>query len=292
MYEAKRSGRDRLAFFGGSRRSQEGGRLALVRELRGAEMRGELAVAFQPVFELETGKLAAVEALLRWNSPALGDVPPAEFIPVAEDAGLIVPIGAWVLRESCETMARIAGELEDPVELSVNVSSHQLSHPGFRARRAADPGARPVPRGAPHAGAERDRAGAAPTASRPRTLRELESDGDPDRPGRLRHRRRVALLAQGASARRDQDRSQLRGRSRRGWPRSGDRLVADRPGPGARVRRHRGGGRDRGAAPRPAHARLRAGSGLPARPSDARGRAGRVGPRSLSGGYSAASSHQ
>ena len=131
MYEAKRSGRDRLAFFGGSRRGQEGGRLAIIRELRGAEMRGELAVAFQPVFELETGKLAAVEALLRWNSPALGDVPPAEFIPVAEDAGLIVPIGAWVLRESCETMARIAGELDDPVELSVNVSAHQLSHPGF-----------------------------------------------------------------------------------------------------------------------------------------------------------------
>jgi diguanylate cyclase (GGDEF)-like protein len=131
MYKAKRAGRDRLTFFSGSRRSHHGRRLALLRELRGAEMRGELGVVFQPVFELERGRLAAVEALLRWNSPALGEVAPAEFIPVAEDAGLIVPIGAYVLRESCETMHRIAGDAGHPVELSVNVSAHQLSHPGF-----------------------------------------------------------------------------------------------------------------------------------------------------------------
>jgi len=131
MYEAKRAGRDRLGFFGGSRRSHEGRRLALVRELRGAELRGELGLVYQPVFELESGRMAAAEALLRWNSPALGEVGPAEFIPVAEDAGLIVPIGAWVLRESCETMHRIAAQAGTPVELSVNISAHQLSHPGF-----------------------------------------------------------------------------------------------------------------------------------------------------------------
>jgi diguanylate cyclase (GGDEF)-like protein len=131
MYEAKRSGRDRISFFGGSRRNQEGRRLALVRELRGAEMRGELGIVFQPVFELETGEVAGVEALLRWNSPVLGPVAPAEFIPVAEDTGMIVPIGSWVLRESCETMHRIAARAGRPVELAVNVSAHQLSHPGF-----------------------------------------------------------------------------------------------------------------------------------------------------------------
>src|SRR5207248_9227099 len=91
MYEAKRTGRDRIVFFGGSRRSQEGRRLALVRELRGAEMRGELGLVFQPVFELESGELAGVEALVRWNSPALGAVSPTEFIPGAEYTGLIVP---------------------------------------------------------------------------------------------------------------------------------------------------------------------------------------------------------
>jgi diguanylate cyclase (GGDEF)-like protein len=131
MYDAKRTGRDRIAFFGGSRRSQEGRRLALVRELRGAELRGELGLVFQPVFDLESGELAGVEALLRWNKPALGAVSPAEFIPVAEDTGLIVPIGSWVLREGCETMHRITTEAGHPVELSVNVSAHQLSNPGF-----------------------------------------------------------------------------------------------------------------------------------------------------------------
>jgi diguanylate cyclase (GGDEF)-like protein len=131
MYEAKRTGRDRISFFGGSGRSQEGRRLALVRELRGAELRGELGLVFQPVFELESGELRGVEALLRWNSPELGSVAPAEFIPVAEDTGMIVPIGSWVLRESCETMHRISAQAGRPVELSVNVSAHQLSNPGF-----------------------------------------------------------------------------------------------------------------------------------------------------------------
>jgi diguanylate cyclase (GGDEF)-like protein len=131
MYEAKRAGRDRITFFGGSRRSQEGRRLALARELRGAERRGELGLVFQPVFDLETGALTAVEALARWNSPVLGPVAPAEFIPVAEDTGLIIPIGSWVLRESCETMHRITAQAGRPVELSVNVSAQQLSHAGF-----------------------------------------------------------------------------------------------------------------------------------------------------------------
>lgn len=131
MYEAKRTGRDRITFFGGSRRSQEGRRLTLARELRGAEMRGELGLVFQPVFELDGGALTGVEALARWNSPVLGPVPPAEFIPVAEDAGLIVPIGSWVLRESCETMHRIAARAGRPLELAVNVSAHQLANAGF-----------------------------------------------------------------------------------------------------------------------------------------------------------------
>jgi diguanylate cyclase (GGDEF)-like protein len=131
MRDAKRSGRDRVSFFGGSHRGREGRRLALVRELRGAEKRGELTIAFQPVFDLERVELVGVEALLRWNSPALGPVSPGEFIPIAEEAGLIVPIGAWVLHESCETISRIAARAGRTVELSVNLSSHQLSHPGF-----------------------------------------------------------------------------------------------------------------------------------------------------------------
>ena len=131
MYEAKRAGGDRMVFYRGSHRVREGRRLALARELRGAELRGELGLLFQPVFELGTGKIAAVEALLRWDSPALGQVSPAELIPVADDTGTIVPIGAWVLRESCETVARIARRTGRELELSVNVSAHQIAHPGF-----------------------------------------------------------------------------------------------------------------------------------------------------------------
>jgi diguanylate cyclase (GGDEF)-like protein len=131
MYEAKRSGRDRCSFFNGSQRMRTGRRLNLVRELRGAEMRGEMGLVFQPVWDLSDGGVVGVEALLRWSSPALGDVSPAEFIPVAEDTGAILPIGAWVLRESCETLARIAGQVDHPLELSVNVSAHQMANPGF-----------------------------------------------------------------------------------------------------------------------------------------------------------------
>ncbi len=131
MYEAKRAGGDRIVFFRGSRRAHEGRRLALGRELRGAETRGELAIAFQPVFELETGEITAVEALLRWNNPTLGPVSPAEFVPVAEDTGSIVPIGAWVLRESCETIRRVSEAAGRPIELAVNVSGRQIAHPGF-----------------------------------------------------------------------------------------------------------------------------------------------------------------
>jgi len=131
MYEAKRAGGDRMVFYRGSHRVREGRRLALARELRGAELRGELGLVFQPVFELATGKIAAVEALLRWDSPTLGQVSPTELIPVADDTGTIVPIGAWVLRESCETVARIARRTAVQLELSVNVSAHQIAHPGF-----------------------------------------------------------------------------------------------------------------------------------------------------------------
>jgi diguanylate cyclase (GGDEF)-like protein len=131
MYDAKRSGRDRCAFFEGRQRVRPGRHLVLARELRGAELRGELSLAFQPVLELATGRIVGVEALLRWSSPTLGAVTPQEFIPIAEDTGAIVPIGAWVLRESCETLARITGELGRPLELAVNVSTHQLAKPGF-----------------------------------------------------------------------------------------------------------------------------------------------------------------
>jgi len=131
MYTAKRSGRDRCSFFEGRERLRTGRRLSIARDLRDAEMRGEMHLVFQPVFELETTELVAVEALLRWNSPTLGEISPVDFVPIAENSGVIVPLGAWVLRESCEILERIVAQAGRPVELSVNVSAHQLGQAGF-----------------------------------------------------------------------------------------------------------------------------------------------------------------
>ena len=94
-----------------------------------AETRGGLRLVYQPVFALPTMQIVGLEALLRWSSPTIGEVAPAELVPVAEDTGTIVPIGAWVLRESCETIA--GAEPASPVELHVNVSGRQVSDPDF-----------------------------------------------------------------------------------------------------------------------------------------------------------------
>jgi diguanylate cyclase (GGDEF)-like protein len=130
MYAAKRSGRDRCVFSEVGHGVHAGRRLQIARELRGAETRGEMRLVFQPVVALPTMQIVGVEAQLRWTSPTFGDVSSAEFIPIAEDTGTIVPIGAWALRESCETMARLA-ELGHQLELDVNVSALQVSSPDF-----------------------------------------------------------------------------------------------------------------------------------------------------------------
>ncbi len=129
MYDAKRSGRDRVTFFDGEERVRTGRHLLLARGLRGAETRGELRLVYQPVFALPALEIVGVEALLRWTNPTIGEVEPAELVPVAEDTGTIVPIGAWALRESCETIA--GADPARPVELHVNVSGRQVSDPDF-----------------------------------------------------------------------------------------------------------------------------------------------------------------
>jgi diguanylate cyclase (GGDEF)-like protein len=131
MYAAKRSGRDSCSFFEGSQRLRTGRRQSLARGLREAEMRGEMRPVFQPVFELAGLEIVGVEALLRWRCLEFGDVSPVEFIPIAEDTGTIVALGAWMLRESCETLTRITRRLGRSLELGVNVSAHQLAMPGF-----------------------------------------------------------------------------------------------------------------------------------------------------------------
>jgi diguanylate cyclase (GGDEF)-like protein/PAS domain S-box-containing protein len=103
----------------------------LVREaaLRGAMERGELRLAYQPQLDLSTGHIIGVEALLRWRHPELGDIPPAEFISIAEETGQIIAIGNWVLRTACEAAARWQQANLPPIRMAVNLSPRQLQQP-------------------------------------------------------------------------------------------------------------------------------------------------------------------
>jgi diguanylate cyclase (GGDEF)-like protein/PAS domain S-box-containing protein len=127
-YVALKAAKDRergsfvVAFPGGTTPYSGRGRLALRHALREAVGTDQLRVVYQPIVSLTTGKPTALEALLRWEHPGLGPVSPLEFIPVAEDTGLILPIGEWVLKEACATLARI----EPDISISVNLSPRQL----------------------------------------------------------------------------------------------------------------------------------------------------------------------
>jgi EAL domain-containing protein (putative c-di-GMP-specific phosphodiesterase class I) len=105
-------------------------RLALEIDLQAALERDELFLEYQPTFDLAGGAIASVEALMRWRHPERGVVPPAEFIPVAESSGLILPIGRWVLRGAC-TQARAWHDRGHRVGVSVNISPVQLDDSGF-----------------------------------------------------------------------------------------------------------------------------------------------------------------
>ena len=100
-------------------------------ELAEALERGELSVHYQPIVDLPSGEVGGYEALLRWEHPTLGMLPPGEFIPLAEGSGSIVPIGAFVLREACLYGKRLGGETGRALEMAVNVSARQLQHPDF-----------------------------------------------------------------------------------------------------------------------------------------------------------------
>ena len=133
MYQAKTAGKGRHAEFDHKMHAAAVARLEIAADLRHAVEREELFLNYQPVVQLTTGKVVGVEALLRWQRPQHGVVPPLSFIPLAEDTGLIVPIGRWVLRTACAQLARWRETLDFGATLSmnVNVSGRQLSEPGF-----------------------------------------------------------------------------------------------------------------------------------------------------------------
>ncbi|NEU82255.1 GGDEF domain-containing phosphodiesterase [Nostoc sp. UIC 10630] len=129
LYQAKQQGRSQYQFYSPEINAQLQERLTLENELHGALERGEMLVYYQPLIDLHSGQVIAMEALLRWQHPTLGLVSPVKFIPIAEANGAIVPIGEWVLRTACaQTRAwQLAGFT--PIRISVNLSSRQFEQP-------------------------------------------------------------------------------------------------------------------------------------------------------------------
>jgi diguanylate cyclase (GGDEF)-like protein len=135
MYRAKESGGGRLMLFDEVTRQRALTRLHTERAMRRAIEREEFRVFFQPEVSIETGAIVGLEALLRWEHPERGLLLPDEFISLAEETGLIVPIGSWVLRESCRRAAhwQAGRDSDEPLVVRVNVSARQLSQPDLPA---------------------------------------------------------------------------------------------------------------------------------------------------------------
>ena len=131
MYRAKESGRNRLCFFTNEMSAGVTERLTLENSLRGALERQEFYLDYQPQLEIATGRITGLEALLRWNHPELGLVPPGKFIGVAEECGLILPIGEWVLKAACMQAQQWQDQGFAAIPIAVNVSAVQFRQEGF-----------------------------------------------------------------------------------------------------------------------------------------------------------------
>jgi diguanylate cyclase (GGDEF)-like protein len=128
MYQAKARGKTRWVLFDDAMRAGAVARLELENALHRALDRGELRLTYQPIVEVSSGRLLGVEALVRWDNAAVGTPSPDEWLPLAEEVGLLVPIGEWVLAEACRTAATWPAP---DVTVGVNVSARQLAQPDF-----------------------------------------------------------------------------------------------------------------------------------------------------------------
>jgi diguanylate cyclase (GGDEF)-like protein/PAS domain S-box-containing protein len=131
MYRAKDDGRNNFRFYTADMSAQAVERLTLENGLRVALAKKELFLVYQPQIDTVSGKITGLEALLRWQHPELGLVPPSDFIRIAENSGLIIPIGEWVLRTACSQARKWQDEGLPPVSVAVNVSAVQFRQEGF-----------------------------------------------------------------------------------------------------------------------------------------------------------------
>ena len=265
LYQAKSEGRRRHRFFQQDLQRAAQERRTLETDLRGALAEGQLEVHYQPLVDICGRRVTGFEALLRWRHPTRGMIAPNDFIPIAEESGLIVPIGEWVLRTACAEAANWPSD----VSVAVNLSAIQ-----FRARQS-------VPDGGGRARPLRPRRRAAWSSRSPRPC----CSPKPTRPSRRCTRCATSACAialddfgTGYSSselpaqlplRQDQDRPLFRQRPRRARRLHGDHFSDLQPRPQPRHRHHGGGRRDGGAARLPARARVHAGPGLPVQPSAA-----------------------
>ncbi|MCC5861527.1 MAG: EAL domain-containing protein [Gammaproteobacteria bacterium] len=131
LYEAKKSGGNQFALYSPEMNAQAVERLMLKSKLRRALENDELTLRYQPKYSVATGKVVGAEALVRWDMPERGLIPPADFVPLAEEVNLIVELGTWVLHQVCKDYQRWQRSLASPGRISVNLSLKQLRQPDF-----------------------------------------------------------------------------------------------------------------------------------------------------------------
>jgi diguanylate cyclase (GGDEF)-like protein/PAS domain S-box-containing protein len=131
MYEAKRLGRSRYVFFAEQMRSRAAGLVEMESDLRAAILAGRLELHYQPEVSLRDGSVLGMEALVRWNHPERGMLAAADFMPIAEESGLVLRIGDWVLNEAARQAAEWKGSGVGPVQIALNLSSKQLADPNL-----------------------------------------------------------------------------------------------------------------------------------------------------------------
>lgn len=131
MYYTKKNKRNGYTVYSEKLDLKAAYKLTIEQDLQHAVQNNELELYYQPIVDLKTGKLISLEALIRWNHPEFGIVSPLDFIPIAEESGQIIAIGAWVLREACQQTKKWQDSGKAPVKTSVNISTKQLQHDNF-----------------------------------------------------------------------------------------------------------------------------------------------------------------
>lgn len=131
MYVAKAEGRNRYSYFTPSMQATAQSRMRLANDLRHAAKRDEFKLVYQPIIEIKTGKILKAEALIRWHHPQLGLISPGQFIPIAEDTGLIYELGEWVFREAIQQVQKWCVALHPDFQISINKSPVQFKNPSL-----------------------------------------------------------------------------------------------------------------------------------------------------------------